>query len=168
MLKKHLRKQDGVLVSDAIISILIILLFAGVITTLIYNIVLESIKVKTESQKIAIFTDIFEYVEKTEYLSLTAENICGYINSNAFGIDNVSAVTDEANISTLTTAYKVVVKLEKYNQTEGNTNKYDLIKKVNVTIENTLSGQTYSTEMSTIRKATSEETRVIVESAQEI
>lgn len=166
MLKKYLSKQKGVLVSDAIVSILIILVFAGTITTLIYNIVLESMKVKMESKKISIFTNIFEYVEKMPYSSITANNICNYINNNEFNIDNVSAVADKGSVNTLTTAYKVVVKVEQYTGTEDIEVKYDLVKKVTIIVENTLSGNTYSSEMSTIKKANSEETKEIVENAQ--
>lgn len=166
MLKKYLGNQKGVLVSDAIVSILIILVFAGTITTLIYNIVLESMKVKIESKKISIFTNIFEYVEKMPYSTITADNICNYINSDEFDIANASAIINKANINTLTTAYKVVVKVEQYTGTEDIEVKYDLVKKVTIIVENTLSGNTYSTEMSTIKKANSAETKEIVENAQ--
>ena len=46
-IKKILKKEKGIIVSDAIIAILLILLFVGIIASLIVNIILESTKIKT-------------------------------------------------------------------------------------------------------------------------
>ena len=57
------KKQNGIVVTDAIIAILIVLLFVGIITSLISKISTEKYKIKINSQQISLATQIFENVE---------------------------------------------------------------------------------------------------------
>ena len=123
--KKILKEQKGVIISDAIIAILIILLFAGIITSLIVNIVLESSKIKMNSQQMDFATEIFEHIETLSYDSVTQINLINYINNK-----NLDYVSAGATVEGLTTPYKIGIEVEKYNESEGNEEKFDIIEEI--------------------------------------
>ncbi len=155
MVKKMLKEQKGIVVSDAIIAILIILLFASLISSLITNIYLEIAKMKIYSRQMDLITEIFEYAEKNSYDNVTEENLIKLINDKSD--ENVSAGNTNEE---LTTPYKVAIKVEKYQDLEHK--EYDLIKIITVTVENNLQKKAYTTTMSTLKKATLEEAEKII------
>lgn len=157
-IKKILKKEKGIIVSDAIIAILIILLFVGIITTLLVNIVLESTKIKINSGQLDFATEILEYIEKLPYQDVTEENLINYINNK--NSKQVSAGTTTAE---LTTTYKIGINVQSYNQIAGNEEKLDIIKLVNLTIENDLGNKKYSTQITKIKKANTQEVEQILE-----
>lgn len=159
MLKKNIDKgQRGIILSDAVIAVLIILLFAGIMTSLIINIVLESAKIKMNSQQIDFATEILEYIEILPYENVTQENLIKYVNDK--DLDYVSA---GETVDTLTTPYKIGIEVEKYKEIEGNEDKLDIIKIVTLTIQNDLNDKQYSTEISRIKKATMSEVEMLLE-----
>src|SRR5699024_3136675 len=101
-IKKILKKNKGIIVSDAIIAILIILLFVGIIATLIVNIVLETTKIKINSGQLNFATEILEYIEELPYENVTEENLIDYVNNK--NSEQVSAGTTTEG---LTTTYKI-------------------------------------------------------------
>lgn len=159
-IKRFIKEEKGVLVTDAIVSILIILLFTGIILTLIVNIVLESAKVKINSQEMDFATEILEYVEKISYEEVTENNLKAYVNAK--DPEHISAVTssDSTTIDELTTTYKIKITVEQYGKDE---NKADLIRKVTLLIKADLEDRQYTTEMSMLKKATMEEAKQILE-----
>lgn len=157
-IKKILKKNKGIIVSDAIIAILIILLFVGIIATLIVNIVLETTKIKINSGQLNFATEILEYIEELPYENVTEENLIDYVNNK--NSEQVSAGTTTEG---LTTTYKIGIKVENYNQTAGNEGKLDIIKLVTLTVENDLENKKYSTEITKIKKASMQEVEQILE-----
>lgn len=154
-IERFIKEQKGVFVTDSIISILIILLSAGIILTLIVNITLESTKVKINSQQMDLATGVLEYAEKLPYKDVTEERLIEYVNGKS--VDSVSAAT---TVDTLTTPYKIGIKVETYGEDEG---KLGLIKIVKLTVVSNLNGKDYNTEMSLLKKATVEEVKEILE-----
>lgn len=150
-----IKKQNGIILSDGIVAVLIILLFCGIITSLMVNIVLESSKVKMNSQQIDFATELFEYVDGLAYDNVTEEKLINYINKK--DISEVSAGTSIDAVSNPDAAYKISIQVETYEPEDESLPKLDIIKLVTLTIENNLNGKTYSTTMSTIKKATKEE-----------
>lgn len=157
-IKKILKKEKGIIVSDAIIAILIILLFVGIITTLIVNIVLESTKIKINSGQLDFATEILEYIEKLPYQDVTEENLINYVNSK-----NSEQVSAGTTTQELTTTYKIGIDVQSYNQIAGNEGKLDIIKLITLTIENNLEDKKYSTEITKIKKANMQEVEQILE-----
>lgn len=151
LIKKTLKEKKGIILSDAIIAILIILLFAGLITSLMAKIFLESAKIKSSSQQMDFSTEIFEYVEKIPYASVTQENLINYINNK-----NADYVSAGDTIESLNTPYKIAITVETYVP-EENANRLDIIKIITVKIENNLGSKPYSTTTSRIKKATMQE-----------
>lgn len=149
MKAKSLEKQNGFVVTEAILAILILLMFTGIITSLIYNIVLNSKKIKISSQEIAYITDVFNHAEIMKYNDITTEKLIAYVNSKAETKKSLSAGQD---LSTLRTPYKMKIEVETYvpeNKTNGTR---DLVKTIKVRVECVLAKKTYSTEMSTVRQ----------------
>ena len=155
--KLNLTDKKGVIVSDAILSILIIILFAGIIISLITNIVLETRVIKINSQEMDYMTEILEYVDKISYDDVTQAEIIQYVNNKNF--DGVSAGTD---INELTTPYKIGVEVVKYNTTSGNTGKLDLIKIVTIEIKYTLNNKDYTLRTEKSRVRTSQEIQELI------
>ena len=151
------KKQNGIVVTDAIIAILILLLFVGIITSLISKISTEKYKIKINSQQISLATQIFEYVEKSSYEDVTQDKLIAYINEIDPG--KISAGT---SFDTLTTPNKVKVKVEKYTPTEEGEH-LDLVKTVTISIENEFDNKTYKTEISRLKKASSQEVKKMLE-----
>ncbi len=148
-----IREEKGIVVTDAIIAILIVMLFTGLITSLISKIMIEKMKIKMNSQQMTFVTQIFEHIEKMEYNEVTEENVINYINS--IEPTKISAGT---SLDNLTTANKIKVKVEKYETTEENPG-FDLVKIVTLTIQNELDNKQYTTEISRIKKATMQDVK---------
>lgn len=159
--KKELNKENGIVVSDAIIAILIVLLFVGIITSLITNIVLESAKIKLDSQHINIATEILEYIEQASYSDIEEEDVINHINN--MNPDYIVAARTREELEGIEKLYKVVVNVERYNEIPGNEDKLDLIKIIEITIESNLDGKTREMQLSRIKKATMQEVQTILE-----
>lgn len=159
MLKENtLKKQKGILLSDTIVAILIVLIFTGILTSLIKNIVLQNAKIKMNSQHIDFATEVLEYVQKLPYENVTELNLITYMNNK-----NEDSMSASINTDLLVTTYKVEINVENYNQRIGNFEKLDILKIVTVTVETDIDGKTYSTTISGLKKATKEEVKSLLE-----
>lgn len=152
MQNKKIKSDKGIVVADALVSVLLILLFGGLIVTIISTIVNETTKVKVNSTHIELETEVFEYVQKLSYEQTTDERIINYLNkkySNDTDYISFGSSTDD-----LTTPCKVAIKVEQYGKDDG---KLDLVKIITISIENTSSDEQYKTEVSTLKKRTEAE-----------
>lgn len=114
--------QRGVTSADIIVAVVIIMLFVSVITTGFYN-YYKSIQSKNRvTIATNIVIDIIENVEMLQYDEVTKENVNNIIET--LKLDG-----------TISKPYTITVDLQKYNETEGNIDKKDLVKilKVKVT-----------------------------------
>lgn len=121
MSKQKYIDQRGVTQTDIVISIIIIILFVSVITTSFYN-YYKSIQSKnrvTIATNIAI--DVIENVEMMDYDQINNESINTLIEK----------LKSEG---TIMKPYTVTANIQNYNETEGNTNKKNLIKILNVKV----------------------------------
>lgn len=151
-------EQKGVITSDAMVAILIIMLFVGIITSIITNIVLESSKIKINSQQLDFATELMEYVEQLSYENVTEENLITYVNDK-YDEDRVKA---GENIEDLDSPYKIEIKVETFIPEDDTLPELDIIKTVTVTIQNTLVNKVYTTTMSTVKEATANEIEKIL------
>ena len=149
MKKQKIKQQNGFVISDAMLAILMLVMFVGIITSLIYNIVLTSKKIKINSQEISYVTDVLNYAQRISYQDVSTEKLVEYVNRKE---DNTDRITASDTKSGLKTPYKMSISVENYNQTPGNTEKEDIMKIITVNVECKLSGKIYSTEMKSLRK----------------
>lgn len=151
-------EQRGIITSDAIVAILIIMLFVGIITSIITNIVLESSKIKINSQQMDFATELMEYAEQLPYEEVTETNLIAYVNSK-YDEDRVKA---GESIEELDSPYKIAVRVETFIPEDETLPKLDILKTVTLTIQNTLVNKVYTTTMATVKKATAEEIEKIL------
>lgn len=155
--KERLRKDNGIFLSDAVVAVLLVLLFSGIIVALITNTTYESTKIKLNSQQLRLVTEIFEYVDKVSYDQVTEQSLIQYVNNSYSGSSDI--VQAGNSVDELTSSYKVRIAVRQYGQEDG---KMDLIKIVTVNIENTLANKEQTTEISRIRKRSAQEVKTLL------
>lgn len=144
MINKKIKKENGFAGSDALIAVLIIVLFTGIIATIIYNIYLSNASIKRMGTSTKYITNIFENIDKAYYDDVTLTGLKNYINTNS---DLFSTSENQINISSNNTSesnesigttdnprYTINVYIEYYNKTTGNEDKLDLVKQITVTV----------------------------------
>ena len=138
---KNLKKSNGFAASDALIAILIITLVTGIIANLLYNIYLSNASLKRMSKANGYIVDVFEYVDKIYYDEVSEKGLITYFNNKYYyQADGTTPKEDaeamaESNEGAIDIPFKVVISTQNYNQTEGNTNKLDLVKEIEMTVK---------------------------------
>lgn len=141
---KNLKKSNGFAATDALIAVLIISLFTGIIATIIYNIYLSNASIKRMGTATGYITSIFENVDKEFYEDITIAGLETYIinNQELFSISDNQINIYSNNSEEITKnigktdnpLYKIDMAIEYYNKTEGNEEKLDLVKQITVTV----------------------------------
>lgn len=154
MKREILKGQKGFAASDALIAVLIIALFAGLIATISYNIYLSNSSIKRMSKANEYIVDVFEYIDKTYYDEVTKENIIKYFNGKYYYNQDGSTPKSNAEVKikeqdeeTLNTPFKAEINIVKYNETEGNTDKLDLVQEITMTVTYKLGNKDQTIEM---------------------
>ena len=131
---RKIKKNEGYTQIDIIISIIILILFTTLISSLFYNSYVSSIKSKRNSEANIYLTRILESIELIKYDDLENEiiNVVNKIDSEKLSGVIVGNSSTTGNLST---PYKAEVEIKNYNETDGNSNKEDLIKKITITIK---------------------------------
>ncbi len=151
------KSQKGFAGSDALIAILIITLFTGIIATISYNIYLANSSVKRTSQATGYIIDMFEYIDKTYYDDVTLENLTNYFNNKYYYEEGSDTVKDDADVKVqeddedVETPYKVKLSVEQYNETENNEDKLDLVKEITMTVTFKTGNKEQTIEMKKIK-----------------
>lgn len=117
----NIKSQKGITGIDISIAVIIILLFMGLIATLIYNYTQNSSEVKRKSNATYIIIDVLEYAKNLNYSELNEENINNY-QKNKFLNDKKYE------------GYLVETKVEDCSEIFGE-NSEDVFKKVTVTVK---------------------------------
>lgn len=122
MKEKKYKKAGGFTTADIIVAIIIIVMFVSIITTAFYN-YYTSVQGKTrQTMATNIVIDVIENVEMMEYDNINIESVNNLIN-------------ELKNNGDIPKGYEVEMALDKYNETEGNTDKLDLIKILKVKVK---------------------------------
>lgn len=143
-MRNKIKEQKGLAASDALIAVLIIVLFSGLIASISYNIYLSNSSVKRISKATGYITNTFEYIDKEYYTNVTIDGLKGYFNDNQelFNLtDNQINITSNNTEEIATSVgnssnpiYSIDIYIEYYNKTEGNTEKLDLVKEITTTV----------------------------------
>lgn len=132
MKKTKLKQNKGFAASDALIAIVIITIFTGIISTIAYNIYLSNASLKRMSKANNYIIDVFEHVEKMYYEDVNEENLIKYINEK-YKNEDVQAVNNEE--TEVQYPFKIVIKVQNYNEMAGNEDKLDLVKEITATVK---------------------------------
>lgn len=138
MNKKYI-KNNGFTTADIIVSIIIIVMFVSIITTGFYNYYI-SVQEKTRNTIATnIVIDVIENVEMMEYDNINIENINKLLETLK-------------NNGDIPSGYEIETTIQKYNETQGNTNKLDLIKILNVKVKYLVSSKEETFEVTRLIK----------------
>lgn len=132
MKKVKFKKNNGFAASDALIAIVIITIFTGLISTISYNIYLSNASLKRMSKANNYIIDVFEHVDKMYYEDVNEENLTAYVNEK-YKNEEVQAVNSEE--TEVQTPFKFIIKVQKYNEMTGNEGKLDLVKEITATVK---------------------------------
>lgn len=152
-MKKFLKSNKGITGADALLAVALIVLFSGIIATLAYNIYNTSNSLKRSSQALEYITSAFEYVANQYYDDVTADNLVKYINDK--NDEKVTAINKkevtEEQIANINKPYIAKITVTNYNETEGNTDKLDLVKEITMSVEYKLGDKKQEIEMKTTK-----------------
>lgn len=133
---KNIKSEKGITGIDITISILMIAIFTAIVATLSYNIYVTSVTQKRTAVASNYLIDIFEYIDKIDYESVTEDNIISEFQTLIHGSDtskNIISIKKSEATEELKTPYRVEITVENYNDTaEG---KEDIIKTVTLKIK---------------------------------
>ena len=152
-----LKEKKGIIVADAIVAILIMLLFAGIVTSITVNIFSEKTKIKLNSMYLDVVTEILEYVQQAEFKDVTEANLINYVNAK-----NSEYFSAGASLADLTTPYKIQINVENYIP-EGSEAQLNLVKIVRVKLQKTVGEKTYEKSVSKLKKANASDLKELFE-----
>ena len=142
-MRNRIKEQKGFATSDALIAVLIIILFSGLIATISYNVYLSNSSIKRMSKATGYITNMFEYIDKEYYQNITVNGLEDYINNNQTVFNttnnqiNISSNNTQETAKTIgnnNPAFIMNIYIEYYNKTQGNTDKLDLVKEITMTV----------------------------------
>lgn len=135
--KQKIRESKGFTPVDIAISIVIIIVFIGLIATLFYNFYLTASAKNRNAIATNCLIDVIEEVKKMDYEQITIQEVDLLISSL------------QAN-KTIPNEFKISAQVQKYNEMEGNQDKLDVIKILQVKVEYHIGQKMQNIEISTL------------------
>lgn len=132
-----IKSNKGFTATDIVVAVIIIILFVGLITTVFYNYYLSTAAKNRNAMATNCLIDVIENLKQINYDNINAETVDSLLEQ----------LIEDGSIPK---GYTVSAQIQKYNETEGNTDKLDLIKILKVKIEYTVSNKKEEFEMSTL------------------
>ena len=163
-MKINLKGNNGIAGTDSLIAVLIIILFSGLIATFSYNIYISNSAIKRMSKAQGYIVDVFEHIENIDYDDVTEENIITVFNGKYYYEQDGQTKKDDAEVKMIEmaedgeetenvdTSFKAEIKIEKYNETTGNTEKEDLVEQITMRITYKLGSKDQVIEMTRIKQ----------------
>jgi len=130
-----LKDNRGFTTADVSISIIIVILFTFIIAGAYYNYYISNANIGRNSRALNYAIDVIETVEQMNYNDISNESV-------------QTKVQDMYNNGTISQPYQVTTQIVKYNETDGNTDKEDLIKILTVQVEYAMGDKTESFDIS--------------------
>lgn len=88
----NLRQNKGIGLADAIIAVVILMIFTGIIVSISYNIYMGSNFIKRNEQATNYIVELFEYAQGLVYENLDSQVMIDYINNK---YENAKAIQGE-------------------------------------------------------------------------
>ena len=140
-MNKTLKDNKGFAAQDALIAILIITLFAGIIATLLYNIYLGNASLKRLSKADLYIVDTFEYIDSLDFEDITIANLQSKYENLVSLTGDDKGIPDEENLNRLwrlrgspQKGYTLDIALDTYVP-QGEQNSPDLVRKITMSVE---------------------------------
>lgn len=137
-----IKQNKGFTTADIVVSIIVIMIFVGMITTLFYNFYLSTSAKNRNAMATNYIIDVIEEIKSMEYDSVQTDNETSHsINGLIETLEAKKGIPKE---------YTITGEVQKYNETLGNTDKKDLVKILTIRAEYTLGNKTEKIEISTL------------------
>ncbi len=81
-MKKNLKNEKGIITTDVVLSIIVIMMFSVLFISLMYNNAVENIRLKAHGIAVADLTETFENIGAADYEDVTNENIYSFVPEN--------------------------------------------------------------------------------------
>lgn len=163
-MKKFLKQNKGIGGADALIAVVLIIMFAGLVATLSFNIYLSSTAIKRQSTATDYIVNIFEYIDKLYYDEVTTQNLKTYFestenskffNTNKNQIKIFEGVNENPTftIGENAVAYTISITIDKYSEQTDNQDLdlLDLVMQVTVNVNYKLNNKEQNIEMTKIK-----------------
>ena len=121
------KKNSGFVGADIVIAILAVTIFATLILTMMYNNVIENVKIKKETLAMIYITEIFEKIGTESYENVTEGNINNFVSEEVRN--------------------QYLVDISVTEQLQGVQNNEGILKKVNITLTYEVASRKYSCSM---------------------
>lgn len=138
----NLRQNKGIGLADAIIAVVILMIFTGIIVSISYNIYMGSNFIKRNEQATNYIVELFEYAQGLVYENLDSQVMIDYINNK---YENAKAIQGEyIEGAEKQAAYTIFVNV---------TDEYpNYIKKIDITVMYKLGKKSKTVNMQTLIK----------------
>lgn len=135
-----IKQNKGIGLSDAIIAVIILMIFTGVIASVSYNIYIQSNFIKRNEQATNYIVEVFEQAQGFIYEDLDTTELVQYINNK---YDIAKAISGEYTEGTeISEGYTIFINVK---------DKYpDYIKQIDITVAYKLGGKDKTVNMSTL------------------
>ncbi len=138
----NLRQNKGIGLADAIIAVVILMVFTGIIVSISYNIYIGSNFIKRNEQATNYIVELFEYAQGLVYENLDSQVMIDYINNK---YENAKAIQGEyIEGAEKQAAYTIFINV---------TDEYpNYIKKIDITVMYKLGKKSKTVNMQTLIK----------------
>lgn len=127
-LKEKLKENKGFSSADIVTSVIILMLFTGLVASLFYNYYISNSKITRNSVACLCIIDTIENIQKMSYEDINNESI-------------TAKIQELYNNKTIPSQYQVTANIEKYNEIQGNEDKEDIIKILTVDVQYSLNNK---------------------------
>jgi len=136
-----MRKQNGLAGMDVIIAIIVIIIFSGLIISLMYNNVIQNVKLKKETLAMIYLTEISENIGIQDY---------DHENYSLIGTEYTEIIEENVFVpKKVIDSYKVEMAV--ITEFEGITDNEDILKKVQIKLTYKVGNKAYICSMERIK-----------------
>lgn len=137
-----IKGNRGFTTADIVVAIVVMMIFVGMIATLFYNFYLSTTAKNRNAMATNYIVDVIEEIKAMNYDEVQKDTQdSNSINNLIQQLEATKQIPKE---------YIITGEIQKYNETEGNTDKKDLVKILTIRVEYSLGKKTEKIEISTL------------------
>ena len=137
-----IKKNRGFTTADIVVAIVVMMIFVGMIATLFYNFYLSTTAKNRNAMATNYIVDVIEEIKAMNYDEVQKDT------QDSNSINNLIQQLEATK--QIPKGYIITGEVQKYNETEGNTDKKDLVKILTIRVEYSLGKKTEKIEISTL------------------
>ena len=137
-----IKGNRGFTTADIVVAIVVMMIFVGMIATLFYNFYLSTTAKNRNAMATNYIVDVIEEIKAMNYDEVQKDT------QDSNSINNLIQQLEATK--QIPKGYIITGEVQKYNETEGNTVKKDLVKILTIRVEYSLGKKTEKIEISTL------------------